>query len=226
MEPDKSRHIQISLATLLMGAGIYVLGNNLLAERRTATLLPARDVETPVLLKEAGMFTGQAFAAQKGEEKEEPQPPSKRNLDLYYSRRAYPGAPPRVPHALLDKRSMGGKGCNGCHTQGGYVPAFKAYTPITPHPEWGNCLSCHVPQTEETKFRESEFVPASRPKILEANLLGGPPPVPHSLDNRTNCSACHAGPGAVNEIRTPHPQRQNCRQCHVSPDAMGTFQRP
>jgi len=226
MEPDKSRRIQIGLATLLMGASIYVLGNNLLAERSTAQILPARDVEAPVLLKEAGMFQEAAFTPQKEEEKEEPLPPSKRNLDLYYSRRAYPGAPPVIPHALLDKRSMGGKGCNGCHTNGGYVPMFNAYTPTTPHPQWTNCLSCHVPATEKTSFHGNEFVPASRPRIIEAALPGGPPPVPHSLDNRTNCAACHAGPGAVNEIRTPHPQRQNCRQCHVSPETPAAFTRP
>jgi cytochrome c-type protein NapB len=224
MEPDQSRRIQIALATTLMGATIYVLGNNLLAERTAAKLLPARDVEAPTLLREAGMFEPQAFLA--AEQKEETLPATQRTLDLYYSRRAYPGAPPRIPHALLDKRTMGGKGCNGCHAKGGYMPAFEAYTPVTPHPEWTNCLSCHVPAAEKTTFRGSEFVPASRPVILEAPLPGGPPPVPHSLDNRTNCSACHAGPGAVNEIRTPHPQRQNCRQCHVSPEAGTVFQRP
>lgn len=223
MEPDQSRRVQIGLATLLMGAGIYVLGNNLLAERRTATLLPARDIETPVLLKEAGMFQEAASVTR---QEETPLPASKRNLDLFYSRRAFPGAPPAIPHPLLDKRTMGGKGCNGCHNSGGYVPAFEAYTPITPHPHWTNCLSCHVPATEQTRFRETEFVAAPRPRILDAALPGGPPPVPHSLDNRTNCAACHGGPGAVNEIRTPHPHRQNCRQCHVSPDTQSTFSRP
>lgn len=224
MEPDQSRRIQIGLATLLMGATIYVLGNNLLAERTTATLLPARDLETPVLLKEAGMFND-STAALAGPE-EDKTPPSKRDLALFYSRRAYPGAPPVIPHALLDKRGIGGKGCNGCHMKGGYVPTFSAYTPVTPHPDWHNCLSCHVPATEKSNFRNNDFVPATRPALPEAALPGGPPQVPHSLDNRTNCAACHGGPAAVKEIRTNHPERQNCRQCHVSRETPQVFARP
>jgi nitrate reductase (cytochrome), electron transfer subunit len=224
MEPDQSRRIQIVLATLLMAATVYALGNNLLAERRTAELLPARDVEAPALLREAGMFeemTKEEVAA----ENETP-PPSKRDLNLFYSRRAYPGAPPRIPHMLLDKRGIGGKSCNGCHLNGGYVPAFSAYTPVTPHPTWSNCLSCHVSAPEQSVFRPSEFVPASRPTLPEAALPGGPPPVPHSLDYRTNCRACHGGPAAVKEIRTSHPERQNCRQCHVSSETVQLFARP
>ena len=89
MEPDQSRRIQIVLAALLMGATIYVLGNNLIAERTTATLLPARDLETPVLLKEAGMFND-ATAALAGPE-EDTTPPSRRDLALFYARRAFPG---------------------------------------------------------------------------------------------------------------------------------------
>lgn len=224
MEPDQSRRIQIVIATLLMGATIYVLGNNLIAERGTAKLLPARDMETPVLLKEAGMFND-TTAARAGAE-EDATPASRRDLELFYSRRAYPGAPPVIPHQLLDKRGIGGKSCNGCHLKGGYVPAFSAYTPITPHPGWHNCLSCHVPIAEKSSFRASGFVPGSRPALPEAALPGGPPAVPHSLDYRTNCAACHGGPAAVKEIRTSHPERQNCRQCHVSRDTEQVFNRP
>jgi cytochrome c-type protein NapB len=32
---------------------------------------------------------------------------------------------------------------------------------------------------------------------------------------RENCRACHAGPGAVAELRTTHPERVSCRQCHA-----------
>ena len=221
MEPDKSRRIQIVLATLLMGATIYVLGNNLFAERKTAVILPARELETPVLLKEAGMFEESPW--QENAAEKQALPPSRRDLAQFYSRRAYPGAPPTIPHALLDKRSMGGKGCLGCHHKGGYVPAFNAYAPMTPHPGWSNCLSCHVSVTDKAFFRGNSFVPMSHPKIHQAWLPGAPPPVPHSLEYRSNCQACHAGPGAIKEIRTTHPERQNCRQCHVSRDVSQAF---
>ncbi|MBM3786036.1 MAG: cytochrome C [Acidobacteria bacterium] len=211
--------LRVGIASSLMLAVIFVIGNNFLADRRPATLVPARDVETPFLQREAGMFQGGA-----------PLPPadaeaSTRTLAQFYSRRAYPGAPPAIPHPLFDKRSIGGRSCTGCHAKGGYVPVFKAYTPVTPHPEWSNCVSCHVSAAEKGRFVETGFIAAKPPPVWDPALPGGPPAVPHSLDNRSNCVACHAGPGAVKEIRTPHPERQNCRQCHVSLDDEGAFAR-
>jgi cytochrome c-type protein NapB len=61
--------------------------------------------------------------------------------------------------------------------------------------------------------------------VKQAHMPGAPPPIPHSPDMRGNCVACHAGPGAVAEIRTPHPERANCRQCHVPTEDSGTFDR-
>jgi cytochrome c-type protein NapB len=46
-------------------------------------------------------------------------------------------------------------------------------------------------------------------------MPGSPPPIPHALQMRENCRACHAGPGAVAELRTTHPERVTCRQCHA-----------
>lgn len=215
---------QILLAVLLMLAAIYTIGNNIVADRTTARVPPPAEVERPVLYLEAGMFSD-ALAAETPVQSEQ-SPPSTRTLAEFYSRRAYPGAPPSIPHKLLDSRGFGGSGCTACHAKGGWVPIFNAYTPVTPHPELGSCLSCHVPVQEKTLFGESNFVPASRPELAAAPLPLGPPPVPHSLEMRANCQACHAGPGAVKEIRTPHPERQNCRQCHVSPATGDTFERP
>jgi cytochrome c-type protein NapB len=57
-------------------------------------------------------------------------------------------------------------------------------------------------------------------------LPGGPPPIPHGLQMRENCLACHAGPAAVAEIRTPHPTLVNCRQCHaLSTEPPAAFER-
>jgi nitrate reductase cytochrome c-type subunit len=44
---------------------------------------------------------------------------------------------------------------------------------------------------------------------------GAPPTIPHPLQLRENCLACHAGPASRPEIRTSHPERARCRQCHV-----------
>jgi cytochrome c-type protein NapB len=58
-------------------------------------------------------------------------------------------------------------------------------------------------------------------------MLESPPLIPHDLQLRGNCLACHAGPGGVEEIRSTHPERANCRQCHL-PSAPETplFTRP
>jgi cytochrome c-type protein NapB len=110
---------------------------------------------------------------------------------------------------------MGANNCLSCHRDGGFVPPFEAYAPVTPHPQLGNCRQCHVPNKEKGTFRASMWEKIPGPPIDGEALVGGPPPMPHELQMRENCVACHAGPGAVAEIRTPHPERVNCRQCHV-----------
>src|SRR5262249_32598426 len=101
------------------------------------------------------------------------------------------------------------------------VPRFEAYTPVTPHPELTPCAGCH----EQGKPPASSApVP---PRLHRAALPGSPPPIPHSLEMRENCRACHAGPGAVDELRTSHPERVSCRQCHVlGAAAAEAFSRP
>jgi cytochrome c-type protein NapB len=146
---------------------------------------------------------------------------TRRSLALFYSRRAFPGAPPIIPHELFEDRTMGAKNCLSCHRDGGFVPPFKAYAPVTPHPQLGNCRQCHVPNKEKGTFRASTWEKIPGPAINREALAGGPPPIPHELQMRENCVACHAGPGAVAEIRTPHPERVNCRQCHVEASKNG-----
>jgi cytochrome c-type protein NapB len=102
-----------------------------------------------------------------------------------------------------------------CHRNGGWVHDFKAYAPVTPHPELVNCRQCHSKQDEVPTFQATQFAAYEPPKVKGGVLPGSPPPIPHPLEMRSNCVACHAGPGAVVEIRTTHPERMNCRQCHA-----------
>ncbi len=140
-----------------------------------------------------------------------------RSLETYYNNRAYPGAPPSIPHPLLKgERGVGGNACLQCHQNGGFVEKFNAYTPITPHPELINCRQCHVAQKEKTLFTAVNFAKVNAPKAGVNNALpGSPPMIPHQIQMRENCLACHAGPAAPKEIRVTHPERINCRQCHV-----------
>lgn len=131
-------------------------------------------------------------------------------------RRAYDGAPPTIPHQSL------GMSCEACHdAEGRYVPEV-GFAPTSPHrgtaraDATARCRQCHVHVADDGLFVASEFVG------IEQNLRpgtratpGAPPTIPHRTLMRENCVACHAGPGAREEIRTSHPERGRCRQCHV-----------
>lgn len=201
------------------------------------TLVPA---STPIAA-EAG-----AFRMQPGDFGADPDPAlrvlaHRRSIEMHRRLRAFPGAPPRVPHGLTDDEFKGGH-CNTCHERGGFVERFAAYAPVTPHPELGQCLQCHVADDRfvglpvslgpgalvcgqchmldalsmpPPSFVASDWPEPRWPGIGNAQLPGAPPPIPHILHFREKCVACHAGLGAVDEIRTTHPWQANCRQCHV-----------
>lgn len=139
-----------------------------------------------------------------------------RSLDSYYDNRAFHGAPPSIPHPIDEKQNVGENSCLKCHENGGYVEKFKAYTPVTPHPELVSCKQCHVAQQNQTLFKAGDYAKMNAPKVGNNNaLLTSPPVIPHQTQLRENCLACHAGPSAPKEIRVLHPERTNCRQCHV-----------
>lgn len=151
-----------------------------------------------------------------------------RDLASYRRLRAYPGAPPAIPHDV-DDAWLRTQACNTCHARGGWVPDQGAYAPVTPHPQFQNCMQCHVDGAEGGLFVTTEFEPADWPALEQQALTWGdgvedrsPPPIPHALQLRGNCLACHAGPAAVAEVRTTHPERASCRQCHAAMDDVGT----
>lgn len=173
-----------------------------------------------------------------------------RTLATYRALRVYPGAPPRIPHGLTPDEFRTG-GCNTCHERGGFSQRFGAYVPVTPHPEMGACLQCHVgdgqlmaialPTTDPSarcrqchtpeagRWIEStvDWKPLAWPQLAGNTPDQDPPSIPHTLEMRGNCLACHAAPAAVAEIRTSHPERADCRQCHLAVAAPAdVFTRP
>jgi len=173
-----------------------------------------------------------------------------RTLVRFRFLRAYPGAPPRIPHGFTADEFRTGA-CNTCHKRGGFSPRFEAYVPVTPHPDMPACLQCHVGRDEVTgvalpnldpsticrqchapgaaRWAEGlvDWRPMDWPSPSRPARDGGAPAIPHDLFFRGNCLACHSGPSAVAEIRTTHPDRVDCRGCHVAPDpAVGEFIRP
>ena len=143
---------------------------------------------------------------------------SERTLDEYYSLRQYPGSPPIIPHKVVEADGAELK-CLSCHADGGWTAEMKRNTPVTPHPEQESCRQCHVPQNDVKLFAGSDWMSVSPPRLGRSYLPGAPPPIPHDLQMRGNCIACHVGAGTVSTIRVEHPMRGNCRQCHV-PDAI------
>lgn len=162
-----------------------------------------------------------------------------RRLATVHFLRGYEGAPPRIPHNLTatEFRTFS---CRTCHERGGFSERFTAYVPLTPHPERGICLQCHVgvdsvigaevADTNQNARCPMCHAPTGGPPRPTASLTWEttvwpvlrpvasgetPPPIPHDLQFRENCLTCHAGPAAVAEIRTKHPERANCRQCHL-----------
>lgn len=173
-----------------------------------------------------------------------------RTMARYRFLRAYPGAPPRIPHGFTADEFRTGT-CNTCHRRGGYSPRFNAYVPVTPHPDMPACLQCHVGRDEVTGVSLPDLNPSTvcrqchlpgaaawageglvnwRPMewpVLRPPVDSSPPAIPHELFFRENCLACHSGPSAVWEIRASHPDRADCRACHVAPDpSVGEFVRP
>ena len=139
-----------------------------------------------------------------------------RNLADFYALRQYPGSPPRIPHAVDITFSGNESNCLSCHAKGGFSAEFGKYAPVTPHPENILCYQCHVQVETEGLFVESGWKSIRPPRLGRSSLSTSPPPVPHSLQLRENCIACHTGPAAVVEIRISHASRGDCRQCHAT----------
>ena len=139
----------------------------------------------------------------------------RRNLNSYYELRQYPGSPPRIPHKVFASFSGEAENCLACHGRGGYDVEQDAYAPVTPHPEKELCYQCHVPKLTDELFVETNWLSVPPPKLGNSQMGGSPTPIPHSLQFRDDCIACHAGPAAVTEIRVDHAIRGNCRQCHM-----------
>lgn len=142
------------------------------------------------------------------------------------TRRAYDGAPPVIPHP-----PRGGT-CTTCHNQRGVLVPEVGFAPPSPHgattgmSRVSRCRQCHVFRIAEDEWRRNDF------NGLRQDLRRGlrlhplsPPVIPHRVFMRENCTACHDGAAAREEIRTSHPERVRCRQCHVEQKTNGTFLR-
>lgn len=251
MSSHGPRPAAIAMGALLIASAATATAATVAVVRRAAVARAAKPPTAPVPLLappdqpiagEADVFrTSPAMLAI------EPTDPRQRtahprNLSTFRFLRAYPGAPPRIPHGLSPDEFRTGA-CRSCHARGGYSRRFAAYAPVTPHPELGMCLQCHLGEDRVMGLAPPDADPNARcplchgqsggpPRPEAASTWPGtswpalparvrdrpPPPIPHDLQLRGNCLACHSGPAAVAEIRTSHPARADCRQCHITVD--------
>ncbi len=134
------------------------------------------------------------------------------------ARRAYDGAPPRIPHPTTQQGALA---CLACHAEGLRVANLVA--PVMSHDESAVCVSCHVEDVSAVPGGTAAL--ASGPPIdngfvgLEPPVRGprawhgAPPVIPHPTRMRESCGSCH---GVLAEgLRTSHPYRQSCTQCHA-----------
>lgn len=231
--PQRVTRILITAAGM---AGAVALMDSAFASRETGeTTRPAMlEMVAVPIAAEADVFRARVAVAG-GERRAGAHP---RTLATFRALRAYPGAPPRVPHGLTAEELRAPR-CNTCHERGGWVARFAAYAPVTPHPELFACPQCHavdamlaglpLPAGGPNAVCRQCHRPGSTVQLRVANgwqgepwpelavrVDGLPPVVPHELELRGDCHACHTGPSAVAEIRTTHPERTDCRQCHVA----------
>jgi cytochrome c-type protein NapB len=243
-------------AALLAGAtGVAIIAATMAVKRALPQREPASalaPVAMPVppaepIPGEAQVFrtTARAMAIEPEAKRDREAHP--RTLETYRYLRAYPGAPPRIPHALSAEEVRTGA-CKACHERGGYSARFAAYVPLTPHADRGLCLQCHIGEYAVTGVAHPSVDPNSRcpqchglggpparqtgvsptwralpwPRLASRTPDASPPPIPHDA-SRGDCLTCHAGPAAVAELRTRHADRSDCRRCHV---AAGTDEAP
>lgn len=214
----KHRSYSILFISLLMASAIFITNISFLATQDEPDLDIKTTAQTPSLPTEKGVFERSEYALHYSSEGE-----GTRTLSEYYENRAYPGAPPIIPHPLLSEKGIGGNSCLQCHQNGGYVAQFDAFAPITPHPDLKSCRQCHVPSKTKFNFKGTDWKKIAHPNTNNRAMAGSPPVIPHGLQMRENCLSCHAGPAAPREIKVSHPERLNCRQCHASVNSLETI---
>ena len=117
------------------------------------------------------------------------------------------GGPPPIPH------SLDGRGeCAVCHATGlGGAPKFPAdHTGRTNE----MCQMCHKPGAVKPG---ATTAPASGTPSATKPAAGGIPKIPHPLQNRDNCLACHqTGIGGATKVPANHAGRTiaTCKGCH------------
>lgn len=164
-----------------------------------------------LLIAIAGFFSEPPTVS--GEEVEKvPQAVKEDSLRFRSTRRAFNGAPPVIPHEIMQRET---EDCLGCHEDGGDLDGD--LVPKISHRHLVNCLQCHAPVAETVlgppAAMENSFEGLPEPLGGDRAWQGAPPTIPHTTRMRSDCLSCHGEFGRKG-IQTPHPERKSCLQCH------------
>lgn len=204
----------ISFVVLLMIAAVIIVGRSITVAYEKASLDQVKNSSADTSKNKTHAFNESVNILDINNIIDKNAP--KKDPSKYYKSRAYQGAPPTIPHEI-DGSNIGGKTCLQCHENGGYVDKFKANAPIVPHPDFTNCVQCHVPVKTNGEFKDSNWEKVRNINIKFSSnqiLLTSPPVIPHTVHKNDDCLSCHSGLG-IKKIRVTHPERTNCKQCHV-----------
>lgn len=125
-------------------------------------------------------------------------------------------APKPIPHALAGKQA-----CNACHAPDSSIkPAPADHAGRAEN----TCTACHQPAGEGTTTPAATFTAAATTAVTSTAgtaLAGsatpaGPKPIPHSLEGKQECNACHAPDSSIKPAPADHAGRANstCTACH------------
>lgn len=136
------------------------------------------------------------------------------------ARRAYDGAPPRIPHAV---RQDSAAECLACHDDGLRFRGLLA-TPMS-HTAQASCTQCHVVDAApmpggadlppDPRAVANTFAGLASPTAGQRAWAIAPPRIPHRTQMRERCDSCHGVNGRA-ALRSTHPSRQSCEQCHAA----------
>ncbi len=123
---------------------------------------------------------------------------------------ARPPSQPPIPHTL-----EGRSDCIACHGTG--LAGAPKFPPDHAGRTNAMCQGCHKPGP--VRSTSPTVTPSTRPATAAtpASTAGGIPRIPHPLQGRDNCLACHAtGLGGSPKVPASHAGRTNetCRACH------------
>ncbi len=141
-----------------------------------------------------------------------------RSMEHRASLRAFEGAPPVIPHPIVD---LNIQTCRACHAQG--LQAGDKVARMVSHTYLTNCTQCHVESGRampgsamgNDRGTDNTFIGFRSSGYGGTRASAGAPPVmPHTTFMRTNCVSCH-GEHGYDGWRPDHLSRTNCVQCHA-----------